>query len=125
MALGYDQSVSQYSSSDAYAIASLFGRAFSVDFTANNTTIVLMFKQEPGVAAENLTAAQASVLRWKNCNVFVDYVNGWIDPQYGVMASGQFFDTIQGVDWLQNAIQTEVYNCSIRASPRFRRRMPA
>ena len=69
-----------------------------------------MFKQEPGVAAENLTAAQASVLQSKNCNVFVDYVNDTMILQYGVMASGQFFDTIQGVDWLQNAIQTEVYN---------------
>ena len=109
-ALGYNQSFVQYSSTSPYACASFFGRAFSVDFTAENTTINLMFKQEPGVAAENLTSAQAAVLQSKNINVFVQYDNSTSIIQYGTVASGQFFDTIQGVDWLQNAIQTNVYN---------------
>jgi hypothetical protein len=30
--------------------------------------------------------------------------------QHGTMASGQFFDTIHGTDWLQNLIQTNVFN---------------
>jgi hypothetical protein len=109
-ALGYDQTFVQYSSTNPYAAASFFGRAFSVDFTQGNSTIILMFKQEPGVIAETLTQAQASVLQSKNCNVFVNYVNNTSILQYGTMASGQFFDTIQGIDWLQNLIQTNVYN---------------
>lgn len=109
-ALNYNQSMTQYSSSSLYAIASLFGRAFSVNFQSNSSTITLMYKQEPGIVAENLTESQASVLKSKNINVFVAYVNGTMIIQYGVVASGEFIDTIQGVDWLQNAIQTEVYN---------------
>ena len=107
---GYNQSCTQYSSSNPYAIASFFGRAFSVDFTGQNTTITLMFKQEPGLAPEVLSESEAAVLISKNCNVFVEYENDTMILQKGVMASGQFFDTIQGTDWLQNAIQTAVYN---------------
>ena len=32
--------------------ASMYGRAFTVDFEASNTVITLKFKQEPGVAGE-------------------------------------------------------------------------
>jgi hypothetical protein len=109
-AAGYNRTCTQYSSTNPYAIASFMGRAFSVDYTSQNTTITLMFKQEPGVTAENLSTAQAATLKAKNCNVFVNYVNNTMIIQYGVMASGQYFDVIQGTDWLQNAIQTNVYN---------------
>lgn len=105
----YNQSCCQYSE-NPYAIASLMGRAFSVNFEGNSTTITLMYKQEPEVVAENLTVSQAATLQSKNCNVFVQYVNDTSIIQYGVMSSGEFFDTIQGVDWLQNEIQTNVYN---------------
>ena len=108
--LGYNQSFVQYASTNPYACASFFGRAFSVDFTGNNTTITLMFKNEPGIVAEQLTQAQANALKAKNVNVFVAYSNGTSLLQYGTVASGQFFDTIQGCDWLQNAIQTAVFN---------------
>lgn len=109
-ALGYMQSFVQYSSSSPYAIASLFGRMFTVDYTGNNTTINLMYKQEPGVVAEALTQNQANVLKNKNCNVFVAYVNDTNIIQYGVVSGGEFIDVIQGNNWLQNAVQTACYN---------------
>ena len=105
----YNQCFCQYSQ-NPYAIASFFGRAFSVQFLANNSTITLMFKQEPGVTGENLVDNQADVLQSKNCNVFVDYVNSTMIIQYGVMSSGLFFDEIHGVDWFQDAVQTACYN---------------
>jgi hypothetical protein len=108
--LGYKRSFSQYSSSSPYATASLFGRAFTVNFEANNTTITLKFKQEPGVVAEVITETQAAALKAKNCNVFVAYMNDTAIVQEGVMANGYFFDEVHGTDWLQNAIQTDVYN---------------
>lgn len=108
-AAGYLQSFCQYSA-NAYAIASFFGRAFSVNFTQQNSTITLMFKQEPGVTGENLTQNQAQVLKDKRCNVFVDYVNDTVIIQYGVMSGLAFFDEIHGLDWLQNAVQTACYN---------------
>ncbi len=106
---GYLQSFAQYSQ-NAFAVASLFGRAFTVDFTAENTTITLMFKQEPGVTGEDLTENEAAVLTDKRYNVFVDYVNDTTIIQHGTMAGEAYIDEIHGTDWLQNAIQTAVYN---------------
>lgn len=108
-AAAYRQSFCQYSQ-NAYAVASFFGRAFSVNFAANRSTITLMYKQEPGVTGEDLTENQALVLKTKRCNVFVDYVNDTVIIQYGVMSGPAFFDEIHGLDWLQNAIQTGCYN---------------
>ena len=107
---GYDQSMCQYSSSTPYAIASMFGRMFSVDFTAQNSTIELMYKQMPGVTPENLNDTQANALQGKNCNVFVGYDNDTAIIQYGTVASGNFIDQVWGLDWFQNAVQTSVYN---------------
>lgn len=106
---GYDRTCTQYSQ-NVYAIASFFGRNFSVNYLGSNTAITVMYKQEPGVAAENLTEAQAATLKAKNCNTFVNYVNDTSIIQFGVMASGTFFDEIHDTDWLQNAAQTAVYN---------------
>lgn len=109
MAAGYLQSFCQYSQ-NVYAIASFFGRAFSVNFNGNRTTITLMYKQEPGVTGEELTENQAATLISKRCNVFVNYVNGTIIIQTGVMSGDAYFDEIHGLDWLQNAIQTNCFN---------------
>lgn len=106
----YRRTFVQYSSSSKYAAASLFGRAFTVDFGGNNTTITLKFKQEPGVTAETLTETQTDTLAAKNCNVFVNYNNATAIIQHGVMSDGSYFDEVQGVDWLQNNLQTAIYN---------------
>ncbi|GAA5786138.1 DUF3383 domain-containing protein [Chitiniphilus shinanonensis] len=106
----YKRTLTQFSSSSPYAGASLFGRAFTVNFQGNNTTITLKFKQEPGVMAENLTESQAATLRDKRCNVFVEYNNDTAIIQEGVMVNGYFFDEVHGTDWLQNELQTAVYN---------------
>lgn len=108
--LGYERTCSQYSSSSPYAIASLFGRGFTVDFDANNSVITLKFKQEPGVAAELITETQAATLKAKNCNVFVKYINNTAIIQEGVMAVGYFFDEVMGTDWLRNTCQVNCYN---------------
>ncbi len=113
--LGYTRSFVQYSANQA-AVASFFGRAFSVNFNANRSTITLMYKQEPGVAAENLTSAEAAVLKDKRCNVFVEYVNDTMIIQYGVMSGSAFFDEIHGLDWLQDAIQNGCFNVLYQSS---------
>lgn len=109
-AANYKRTFDQFSSSSPYAAASIFGRAFTVNFQGNNTTITLKFKQEPGVTAESLNETQAGVLKSKNCNVFVNYNNDTAIIQEGVMANGDFFDERHGLDWLQNDLQTAVYN---------------
>jgi fibronectin type 3 domain-containing protein len=108
--LKYKRTFVQYSTSSPYAAASLFGRAFTVNFNGNNTTITLKFKQEPGVSAETLTQNQAAAVTAKNCNMFVNYNNSTAIIQEGVMCSGDFFDERHGLDWLENYVQTNVYN---------------
>jgi hypothetical protein len=107
---GYERTFGQYSTSSPYAVCSAFGRAFTTDFEASNTTITLKFKQEPGLVAELLTETQATTLKAKRCNVFVYYSNDTAILQEGVMANGFFFDEVHGTDWLANRIQTDVYN---------------
>lgn len=108
-AAAYKQSFCQYSQ-NAYAVASFFGRAFSVDFNGNRQTITLMYKQEPGVTGEELDENQALVLQDKRCNVFVNYVNDTIIIQYGVMSGPAYFDEIHGLDWFQDAVQNACFN---------------
>lgn len=107
--LSYTRTCTQYSA-NSYAIASLFGRAFSVNFAANRSTITLMYKQEPGVVAEELTETQAQTLKAKRCNVFVGYDNDTAIIQYGVMSGPAYLDEIHGLDWFQNAVQNAEYN---------------
>lgn len=109
-AAGYSKTFGQYSSYDPYPIASFFGRAATVNFEGSSTTLTMKFKTEPGVIAETLTETQAGALRTKNLNVFVNYDNATAIIQEGVVANGRFFDEVHGLDWLQNRIQTDVWN---------------
>ncbi|ENT9289007.1 DUF3383 domain-containing protein [Salmonella enterica] len=106
----YGRTFVQYSSSNKYAALSAFGRAFTVNFNGSNTTITLKFKQEPGITYETLTTDQAAALDARNCNVFVYYQNDTAILQQGIMSSGDFFDERHGLDWLQNYVQTNLYN---------------
>lgn len=108
-ALSYKRSCVQFSA-NPYAVCSLFGRAFSVNFSANRSTITLMYKQEPGIVAENLTETQAQTLKAKRCNVFVQYQNDTAIIQYGVMSGQAYFDEMHGLDWFSDALQTAEYN---------------
>lgn len=108
--LEYKRTVTQYSSTNAYSICSLFGRILTVDYNGNNTVITLMYKQEPGIVAEVLTPTEITALEGHNCNVFVAYNNDTAIIEKGVVASGDFLDIITGTDWLALDIQTSVYN---------------
>ncbi len=109
-AAGYARTFWQYSSSSKYAAISAFGRAFTVNFTGSNTTITLKFKTEPGITYETLTTTQAAAIDSINGNVYVYYANDTAIIQQGVMANGDFFDERHGLDWLQNYVQTNLYN---------------
>lgn len=108
-ALSYKRSCVLYSQ-NKLGIASMFGRAFAVNFAANRSTITLMFKILPGVVAETLTETQALALKAKNVNVYVNYTNDMAILQYGTMANGAYFDEVHGLDWFADALQTSLYN---------------
>ena len=106
----YSRTLDQYSSTNNHAVMSILGRIATVDFTAQNSTLTVKFKQEPTVTAENLRSSQAATLKAKKVNVFVKYQNNTNIIQEGVMSSGMFIDERHGLDWLQNDMQTEEYN---------------
>lgn len=108
--LAYKRSTVQYSSSNPYAVASLFGRILTTDYTGNSTVITLMYKQEPGIVPEVLNTTQITNLEAFNCNVFVAYNNNTAIIEKGVVASGDFLDIITGTDWLSLDIQNELFN---------------
>jgi hypothetical protein len=113
---GFTRTCSQYSSSNPYAIFSFFGRNATINYAnGNNVAITMKFQSEPGTTPELLTETQAAALNAKNCNVFVTYQNGLSIVQQGVMASGLFFDVRQGVDWLQNQAQSDLFNAFVQA----------
>lgn len=110
MAGGYVQTFSQYSSTNPYAAASIFGRMLTVDFDGQNTAIDLMYKQEPEVVSEDLSTEQANVLQAKRVNVYAKYNNSTSLIQYGVCAGPQFIDETFNSNWFQNAAETAVFN---------------
>lgn len=108
--LGRKKTVVCYSSSTAHSVASLLGRAITTDFNSNNTVIDVMYKNAPGVIAENLNTQQANALKSFNVNAFVAVSNSTNIIQWGDMSSGDPIDVITGTDWLAIAMQNACYN---------------
>lgn len=104
------RTMSIYSShSDEYPCCSIAGRAFTVNFEGTNTTITLMYKKMPGITVEDLGPSQYNNMVAKNCNANINVADNYLFAE-GMMADGTWFDTIHGVDWLSNAMQTNVFN---------------
>ncbi|KAA6459628.1 DUF3383 domain-containing protein [Acidobacteria bacterium AB60] len=100
----------QYSGSSAYSAIEMLARILTVDYTGQSTAINLMYKQEPGIAPDTLTANQLAALVSYNCNGFLAYNNGASILQPGICSNGQWIDTVIGTDALVLAIQTAVFN---------------
>lgn len=108
-AADYRRTISTYSSTVAeYPSASLAGRAFTVNFDNADSTITLKFKQLPGITVESLNTTQFTALSNKAGNALIS-VGGNNMFSESFMASGVFFDEVHGIDWLQNAIETNIF----------------
>lgn len=115
----YDRTICFYADYDAddaayrlnpYFAASALGRMFSVNFNGMNTTITLKFKQSPSIQPSNLTTTQVTNLQDRNINVYATYDNDTYIIEKGVMCNGTHADERHGLDWLNNCIETNVYN---------------
>jgi Protein of unknown function (DUF3383) len=102
----------QYSSTSLYAVWSMAARIATVNWQGSLTALSLMYKTEPSVTPETLTVNQRNALLSYNGNVYDTYSNPsgvpLIEP--GICPSGQFIDTIIGVDWLRTQIQSNIFN---------------
>lgn len=104
----YDRTFYIWDDNDPYQIVSAFARAFTVNFNEQNSTITLKFKQLPGTSPVTITESQRQALTSKNCNYYTHFGDSAMLAE-GVMGSGKFFDERHGLDWLQNAIETNVF----------------
>lgn len=106
----YNRTLTAYSSTNPHTAVSILGRMSTVDFAGSNTTLTLKFKQCPSVTPENLRTSQALALKGNNVNVFAVYDNDTSILQEGTMAGGWYIDERHGLDWLENYVQTAVWN---------------
>lgn len=104
----YRRTFGIFDSTDPYAVCSAMARAFVVNFNENNSTLTLKFKTLPGQSPENLTSADKTALDKKKVNYYTYFGDSAMLAE-GVMANGVFFDEVHGLDWLQNAIETNVF----------------
>lgn len=104
----YRRTFGIFDSTDPYAVCSAMARAFVVNFNEQNSTLTLKFKTLPGQSPENLTTNDKTALDAKKLNYYTQFGDSAMLAE-GVMANGVFFDEVHGLDWLQNAIETNVF----------------
>lgn len=112
--LEYNRTSTVYNVGD-YPAVSMFAKGATVDFDGTDTTITYKFKQLPGISSTDLSATQANALIGFNCNYYTQFgtqLSGDAVSMLaeGIVANGRFLDEVVGIDWLQNAIQTDVFN---------------
>ena len=124
----YDRTICFYADYDAddaayrlnpYFAASALGRMFSVNFNGMNTTITLKFKQAPSIQPSILTPTQVKNLEDRNINVYATYENDTYIIENDVMCNGTHAYERHGLDWLNNAIDTAVYNKLYQSKKKF------
>ena len=91
-----------------YIAVSAFARIAVVNFSATDSTITLKFKQLPSISPDDLNSNDAAVISGKNCNYYALFGSSDMVAE-GECADGTFIDSVHGVDWLQNAIETNVF----------------
>lgn len=104
----YTRTFGVWDADDPYLAASVFGRAFTVNFNQQNSTITLKFKTMPGNSVSVITESQRLALVSYNLNYYTQFGSSAMLAE-GVMASGIFIDERHGLDWMQNAIETNVF----------------
>jgi hypothetical protein len=107
----YSRTIGQYtnvSTGDENAIAAIMGYAMGQNSGLANSAFTLKFKREVGILVEALSSTQISYAEGKNINLYLSYGNYYTILEQGVMANGQFFDEIIGLDMLKNQIQLNV-----------------
>jgi hypothetical protein len=116
-ASGYERTFVMYSSTVAeYPECAACAIAATVNFNQPDSTITLKFQDLAGITPETITSGQLSALVGKGGNALT-VVGGVRILQEGIMVKGvgTWQDTIHGVDWLQNAIETNVFGRLVTA----------
>lgn len=73
------------------------------------------FKTLPGVTVDSITSGAQSAIKAKKGNSYVS-VAGVNITQEGWTASGEFFDVVRGIDWLESEIKIRVFSALANSS---------
>lgn len=113
----------------AEAISGMYTYTYQIDETINSVSetdeciesawLGKMLTKQPGsatyalktlqnVSAYSLTSSKLNKLRGKNCNTYMS-VAGINITQNGQVASGEYIDVVQGIDYLKAKIQNEIF----------------
>lgn len=105
--LGYERTVVLYhkaAAGDEYSHASWLGEGSPFDPGSSTWA----YKTLKGVSSDKLTTAQKSAAWGKNCNTYTT-VGGVAITEKGVVASGEFIDILDGIDWIESRLQETVF----------------
>jgi hypothetical protein len=97
-----------------YPEVSALGRAATVNFDGQDTTLTMKFKKLPGISIESgesvpaFRSAQLSVVNAKNANVYSQIGNNNMIVSDGVMSSGDYQDEMHFAAWLADSIEVAV-----------------
>lgn len=72
-------------------------------------SITWKFKKLVGIAADNLTGSDVTILKGKNANFYETVAGVSIITSEAVVVGGEFIDIIRGIDWLTAQIGEAVY----------------
>jgi hypothetical protein len=92
----------------AYDILSIAACLLTTDFTQPNSSKILKFRTEPGVATVGVSEDQRRTLEAKNMNYYTSFGDTQMFSP-GVTASGRFVDEVYGLDALNLQIQNNVF----------------
>jgi hypothetical protein len=106
----FSKNVTQYPS------ASVFGRAASVNFEGIASTLTINLKQMPTISVEDLTPNEFAVLRSKRGSAVVQIGKGITAYTDSRMSGGSWLDTTHGLLWLENRIETDMFNLLYQSS---------
>lgn len=106
-ASNYMRTIGQYSTY-ADAVASIMGYAMGANSSTANSSYTLAYKKEVGVTSEVLSLTDLTAIKSQNGNAYVNRGNTYDIFEQGIMANGQHFDEVLGLDMLTNSIQMAV-----------------
>lgn len=105
---GYRRTLATFDNVESYPHVSALARQFAVDYSAENSTITMKFKQLPGMSTLALTETQRLALVGNHMNYYTKFGDSAMFAE-GVMASGEYIDQVHALDWLKNNIETNVF----------------
>lgn len=103
-----DHTLAIFDKDDLYAASSALARLLSVNFAANNSTMTLKFKTQPGITADDVTATEHNKAKRLGINTYTYYDDVAMISE-GTVIGGKFADEIVILDWFTDAVQKEVF----------------